>query len=59
MGRFLYQVVRHQHGWAYRLEDTYSAVFTTQALAIEAARTAAAAMHEEGDATVVRVEEGH
>ena len=57
MDRFLYKVVRHKHGWAYRLWSTYSPVFTTQAEAIQAAKAAAHEMHEPGDYTSVRVEE--
>ena len=49
MGEFYYQVVRHKNGWAYRLQTTYSEVFTTQSEAIEAAKAAAHAMHEPGD----------
>jgi predicted lipoprotein len=58
MGRLHYQVVQHEHGWAYRLERTYSRIFTTQLAAITAARTAAIQMHEDGDETFVRVQEG-
>ena len=58
MGEFHYQVVRHKNGWAYRLQTTYSEVFTTQSEAIEAAKAAAHAMHEPGDHTRVRVQEG-
>jgi hypothetical protein len=57
LGRFIYQVVKHERGWAYRLEQTYSRVFPTQADAIEAAKDAARKMHEPGDQTVVNVED--
>jgi hypothetical protein len=58
MARCHYQVVRHKHGWAYRLERTYSRVFPTQWQAIEAARAAALKMHEPGDDTQVLVQDG-
>jgi hypothetical protein len=51
-------VLRHQHGWAYRLEGTYSRVFSTQWEATDAARAEALRMHEPGDATQVRVQDG-
>jgi hypothetical protein len=57
MGTFDYQVIRRQNGWGYRLEETYSPIFGTQAEAIAEAKKAAQAMHEEGDFTRVRVEE--
>ena len=56
MGRFVYQVVKHKSGWAYRLEHTYSRVFPTQSDAIAAAKATAREMHEPDDETVVRVE---
>jgi hypothetical protein len=58
MGLFLYKVVKHQNGWAYRLEDTYSPVFTTQWEATAAAKKAAREMHEHGDFTQVKVKDG-
>ena len=58
MGQFHYQVRRHHHGWAYHLDKTYSAVFPTSWEAIAAAKTAAREMHEPGDTTTVRVQEG-
>ena len=57
MGRFVYQVVRHEKGWAYRLEHTYSQVFPTQSDAIAAAKATAREMHESDDETIVRVED--
>jgi hypothetical protein len=58
LGQFHYQVIRHQRGWAYRLEDTYSRVFPTQWEATAAAKTTALKMHEPGDETLVRVQDG-
>jgi len=57
MGRFCYQVVGRQQGWAYRLGETYSRVFPSQFEAIAAAKAAAIKMHEEGDETLVRVQD--
>ena len=54
MGQFYYLVVPHGDGWAYRLEGTYSPVFPSETEAFEAAKEAAAAMHESGDDTQVR-----
>ena len=58
MGQFHYQVVRRQRGWAYHLEETYSRVFPTSWEAIAAAKATARAMHEPGDNTSVRVQDG-
>lgn len=58
MGEFHYQVARYKHGWAYHLEETYSRVFPTSWEAIAAAKTAAREMHEPGDMTTVRVQDG-
>ena len=58
MGLFLYKVVRHGNGWAYRLEETYSPIFRSQWEATEAAKVAAREMHEQGDYTQVRVKDG-
>jgi hypothetical protein len=52
---FHYMVVPREGGWAYRLENTFSAVFPTQAEAVEAAKSTAMQMHEHGDDTQVRV----
>ena len=58
MGQFHYQVARRQRGWAYHLESTYSPTFATSWEAIDAAKTAAREMHEPGDVTTVRVQDG-
>ena len=54
MGQFYYLVVPHEGCWAYRLDDTYSPVFPSEAEAFEAAKASALAMHERGDDTQVR-----
>ena len=58
MGQFHYQVTRRHRGWAYCLENTYSPVFAASWEAIDAAKTAAREMHEPGDVTTVRVQDG-
>jgi hypothetical protein len=58
MGLFIYKVVKHQNGWAYKLEDTYSSVFSTQFEAAAAAKKTAREMHEAGDFTQVKVKDG-
>jgi len=58
VGQFVYQVVGHHQGWAYRLGDTYSRTFPTQFEATAAAKASALSMHEEGDETLVRVQDG-
>ncbi len=55
MGTFYYMVVPREGGWAYRLENTFSPVFTTQAEAVKAAKSTAMQMHEDGDDTQIRV----
>ena len=57
MGRFCYQVVGRHQGWAYRLGETFSRVFPSQFEAIAAAKAAAIKMHEDGDETLVRVQD--
>jgi len=57
VGRFCYQVVGRQQGWAYRLGETYSRIFPSQFEAIAAAKAAAVKMHEDGDETLVRVQD--
>jgi hypothetical protein len=58
MGEFHYRVARCKHGWAYCLDNTYSPIFATSWEAIEAAKLAAREMHEPGDNTTVRVQDG-
>ena len=58
MDRIQYEVVRHERGWAYRLERTYSQTFPTQSEAVAAAKAAAIKMHDDGDETTVRVQDG-
>ncbi len=55
MGTFYYMVVPRENGWAYRLDNTFSLVFPTQAAAVEAVKIAAMKMNESGDDTQVRV----
>jgi hypothetical protein len=55
MGTFYYAVEPRGGGWAYRLDDTFSPVFPTQAAALQAAKVEATRMHEVGDDTQVRV----
>ncbi len=57
-GRFHYKVVKHQGGWAYRLDASYSRLFPTQWEATAAAKTEAREMHEPGDNTQVHVQDG-
>lgn len=50
MSRVVYEVVEHDGGWAYRLDDVYSETFATHDEALTAARQVAAE-HEQSGAT--------
>lgn len=42
MARIIYEIVEHDGGWAYRLDDVFSETFRTHEDALNAAKAAAA-----------------
>ncbi len=53
MSKLHYHVVKHDGGWAYMLDGTYSEAFATREAAYGAARLAAAKQHERGKPTCI------
>ena len=51
--KIVYEVVRHDGGWAYRLGDVYSEAFPTHAQVLEAVRIVAAEQQVAGEASVI------
>ncbi len=41
MSHLIYRIVRHEGGWAYQVDGTFSECFPTHAAALKAARTVA------------------
>lgn len=54
-----YKVVRHEDGWAYTVEGTFSETFPTHAQALEAARRAAAEQRAPGESESIEYEDEH
>jgi Uncharacterized protein conserved in bacteria (DUF2188) len=61
MTKIIYQIVRHDGGWAYKVDETFSEAFKTHDEARKAAERAAREQAEPGEATVISYEdkEGH
>ena len=61
MGKVIYEIVRHDGGWAYKVDETFSEPFRTHDAARKAAELAAREQAEPGSATVISYEdkEGH
>jgi hypothetical protein len=61
MKEIVYSIVRHDGGWAYRVDETYSEVFATRELARRGARMAAKEQMTPGKAAAISYEgkEGH
>ncbi|HEY1899775.1 MAG TPA: DUF2188 domain-containing protein [Steroidobacteraceae bacterium] len=61
MGKIIYQIVQHDGGWAYRVDETYSETFPTQESARQAAQRAAREQALPGDPAVIAYEDkkGH
>ncbi|HTS41559.1 MAG TPA: DUF2188 domain-containing protein [Xanthobacteraceae bacterium] len=57
MSHVLYQIVRHEDGWAYKVDGVFSESFATHAEALEAARTAAAEQRVPGRSEVIEYED--
>jgi hypothetical protein len=61
MSRITYQIVQHDGGWAYRVDETFSETFPTHDAARAAAERAAREQALPGEATVISYEDkrGH
>lgn len=61
MGKITYEVVRHDGGWAYKVDETFSEPFRTHDEARKAAELAAKEQAEPGETTVISYEDkkGH
>ncbi len=56
MSHVIYQIVRHEDGWAYKVDGTFSETFPTHAAALKAARTAAAEQRVPGATQAIEYE---
>jgi hypothetical protein len=61
MSKIVYQIVQHDGGWAYRVDETFSETFPTHERAHQAAERAAREQALPGEATVISYEDkkGH
>jgi hypothetical protein len=61
MSKITYEIVRHDSGWAYKVDETFSEPYRTHDEARKAAELAAKEQAEPGKATVISYEdkEGH
>lgn len=61
MTKITYEIVKHDGGWAYRVDETYSEAFPTHDAARKAAELAASEQEEPGKATAISYEDkkGH
>jgi hypothetical protein len=61
MSHVTYQIVQHDGGWAYKVDDVFSESFPTHAAALAAAKAAAAEQRMPGHTEVIEYEDadGH
>jgi hypothetical protein len=57
MSKVTYEIVRHDGGWAYKVDETFSEAFRTHDEARKAAELAAREQAEPGEATVISYED--
>jgi hypothetical protein len=57
MTKIKYEIVRHDGGWSYRVDETYSETFATHDDAREAALSAAKEQGAVGEATLISYED--
>ncbi|HLK24905.1 MAG TPA: DUF2188 domain-containing protein [Caulobacteraceae bacterium] len=57
MTRVTYEIVRHENGWAYRVDGVYSETFRTHDDALRAARRAAGEQRISGDDAAISWED--
>jgi hypothetical protein len=59
MAHVTYKVVRHEDGWAYTVDGVFSESFPTHALALSAARRAAAEQRVPGNSETIEYEDAN
>jgi hypothetical protein len=59
MSHVTYRIVRHDNGWAYQVEGTFSEAFPTHAAALAAARAAAEEQRVPGSTEVIEYEDAN
>ena len=61
MANITYRIVKHDGGWAYRVDETFSETFPSHDSARQAAERAAKEQGEPGSATIISYEDksGH
>ena len=61
MTKLTYEIVKHDGGWAYRVDETFSETFPSHDSARKAAELAASEQKEPGETTVISYEDkqGH
>jgi len=57
MSKFVYKIVRHDGGWAYQADGTFSETFRTRDAARKAARLAASEQSSPGEPTPIEYED--
>jgi hypothetical protein len=57
MTKIKYEIVRHDGGWAYRVDETYSETFSSHDAARDAALVAAKEQAAGGESTVISYED--
>jgi hypothetical protein len=57
MTKIKYEIVRHDGGWAYRVDETYSETFSSHDAARDAALVAAKEQAAAGESTVISYED--
>ena len=53
MADIVYEIVKHDHGWAYKVGETFSEAYPSHDEARRAAEAAAARQEQAGDATTI------
>lgn len=59
MPRVVYQIVEHDGGWAYKVDDVYSEPYPTHAAALRAAQIAAIEQRVPGSTHVIEYEDAN
>jgi Uncharacterized protein conserved in bacteria (DUF2188) len=57
MARIHYQIVAHDGGWEYKLDDMFSEPFPSKSAALAAAKRVAAEQHIPGDTTHIEFQD--
>lgn len=57
MSKVTYQIVEHDGGWAYKVDDVFSETFPTHDAALEAAQIAAREQEQPGETTDISWED--